>query len=99
MQKSESYKVTSAYQASGPIFVRKGVSRAQLAPNELPTILHHRLLSIRVYDGQSMMIAAATKKGKELPEVITQLFSNPAVEYLQVHNAGPGCYNCQIDRV
>ena len=93
------HQAPSAYAASGPIFVRKGVSTAQMTENELPPILAHRQLSIRAYGHGGHMMKSRVVSGKQLRKVILQLFEDNKVTYLQVHNAGPGCFNCQIDRV
>ena len=67
--------------------------------NEIPTMLLHRYLSLRVYDDRGMMIDAKTVEGINLEGAIQNIFSNATAQYIQVHNARPGCYNCQIDRI
>lgn len=92
------HDVTSPYQATGPIFVRKDAPTAFPNINEIPSFLNHRLLSLRVYDHAAMMIDAHTVKSLDLRETIDTIFTNKHASYIQVHNAGPGCYNCQVDR-
>ncbi|MCX2738549.1 DUF1203 domain-containing protein [Pontibacter anaerobius] len=89
----------SPYQASGPIFVRKNAVHANLEINEIPKMLLHRLLSLRVYDSNGMMIDARTTEGKELKEAIQDIFNNRSADYIQIHNSSPGCYNCQVNRM
>jgi hypothetical protein len=36
--------------------------------------------------------------GTELDAAIRDLFADPAVGYLHIHNARPGCHNCRVDR-
>lgn len=93
------HDVASPYQSSGPIFVRKGGMTADLPMNEIPLMLHHRLLSIRAYDAEGTMRDAKTVEGKHLVDVFATLFTNTTVHYLHLHNAGPGCYNCCVERV
>lgn len=93
------HDVNSPYKATGPIFVRQGAMNAEPKVNEIPSFLNHRLLSLRVYDCKAMMIDAHTIKGVVLRETINKIFKNKDALYIQVHNSGPGCYNCQIDRV
>ncbi len=93
------HKVSSPYQSSGPIFVRTNAEKATLAQNEIPLMLHHRLLSLRIYDKDAMMIDARTVEGKDLGGVLQDVLANGRVDYLHVHNAGPGCYNCLVRRV
>ena len=93
------HNTPSPYQACGPIFIRKNAVKAELRTNEIPKMLRHRLLSIRAYDKQGIMLNAKTSNGEILEVTIEDLFSNDAIEYLHIHNSGPGCYNCQINRV
>lgn len=93
------HNVNSPYKASGPIFVRQNAMESNIAQNEVPIMLNHRLLSLRVYNKKAMMIDARTLEGKYLKETIQDVFANINAEYIQVHNSSPGCYNCQINRV
>ncbi len=94
----EHHKTVSPYRAKGPVYIRKNAKEASLKVNEIPKMLEHRLLSLRVYNAQGMMIDARTMEGKELRVAITSIFQNKKAAYIQVHNASPGCYNCQINR-
>lgn len=93
------HEVASPYRASGPIFVREDASPARLAPGEIPTMLLHRLLSVRAYDDDAMLRASDVVQGNELTTAIERFFADVRVSYLHVHNARPGCYNCSVVRV
>ncbi len=93
------HDVDSPYRASGPIFVREHAQQAQPEPGKIPAFLLHRLLSVRAYDANAMMIDADCVPGDELATLIPRLFSDPAVRYLHVHNARPGCFNCAVERL
>ncbi|PIE32285.1 MAG: hypothetical protein CSA55_03685 [Ilumatobacter coccineus] len=93
------HKTASPYQASGPIFVRKNAKSADIGINEIPEMLVHRLLSLRAYDSQGMMIDARTVEGVELENEIQDILKDDSAKYIHIHNAGPGCYNCQVDRI
>ncbi len=92
------HKTASPYRSAGPVFVRKNAKNPDLDVNEIPGMLVHRLLSLRVYDEKGMMIAAETIAGEALKNKIEVIFSNTSASYIQVHNSGPGCYNCQVNR-
>jgi len=92
------HDVASPYRASGPIFVRAGAATARPEVNEVPAMIRSRLLSIRAYDAQAMMVAAEVAEGRELEDCIERAFSDPRVAYLHLHNARPGCYNCRVER-
>ena len=93
------HAVNSPYRASGPIFVRTNAEPAKLDANEVPELLRNRFLSIRGYDTNAMMWAADVVDGKDLEEHLWKFFSDERVEYIHIHNARPGCYNCRVDRV
>mgnify|MGYP000863725574 CR=1 FL=1 len=93
------HDVPSPYRASGPVFVRKNAETAYPAVNEIPQILQHRQLSLRAYDRAGMMVGASVAEGRDLRSALGLLFENQQVEYIQVHNAKPGCFNCTVRRV
>jgi len=92
------HDVESPYRASGPIFVRVAATTARPGANEVPEMLRARLLSIRAYDAGRMMIGAGIAEGRDLEEHIGRFFADPAVAYLDLHNARPGCFNCRVER-
>jgi len=92
------HNVNSPYKASGPIFVREKASRVKLGINEIPKMLRHRLLSVRAYSSQKLMIGAGVVQGAELESAIDSQFQNGEVEYIHIHNATPGCFNCSVHR-
>lgn len=92
------HDVLSPYRASGPVFVREGATRATPAAGEVPAMFRHRLLSLRAYDDDAMMVDATVVEGTELEASIMKLFNNAEVSYLHVHNAKPGCFNCRVER-
>ena|SRR5216684_2773906 len=91
--------VDSPYRSSGPIFGREKAEELLLSPNEIPEVVRNRLLSVRAYDEDGMMLDAAVTPGSELEPRIESLFANSRVSYLHLHNAGAGCYSCRVDRV
>lgn len=93
------HDVASPYRASGPVFIRRGVKTATPEVGEIPLMLRHRLLSVRGYDDQAMMLGAKVVIGTDLETAIEELFSDKRIDYLHIHNAGPGCYNCSVERV
>lgn len=92
------HDVASPYRASGPIFVRRGARPARLAPGEIPEMLRARLLSVRAYDAAGDLQASEVTEGATLEAAIGRLLALPAVSYLHVHNARPGCFNCRVER-
>jgi len=93
------HDVDSPYRASGPIFVRESAKEAQLEAGEIPDVVLTRMLSVRAYDGTGMMLNGEVVSGHALKSRIEELFANPKVSYLHLHNAGAGCYSSKVERV
>jgi len=92
------HAVDSPYQASGPIYVRRGARNAQLAPGEVPPYVTRRLISLRAYDADALMVAAEVVEGHEVGARLSALFEDAQVAYVHLHNARPGCYSCAAVR-
>lgn len=92
----EHLSARSPYKSSGPIFIRKNAESVQLEINQVPVMLRHRLLSVRAYNDKSLMIEADTTMGNKLESILHRQFHNESVTLIQIHNAGPGCFNCSV---
>ena len=92
------HAVQGPYKSSGPIFVRENAKEAKLSGNEIPDMLKHRFLSVRGYSDRGIMIEAETTPGSHLKTALIQQFQNKHVEYIHIHNASPGCFNCTAVR-
>lgn len=88
----------SPYRASGPIFVREAAVQTFDRTGEIPPVLRSRLLSLRAYDGEGMMVEADVVDGSRAEELIERMFANEAVETIHAHYARRGCYACKIER-
>ena len=86
------------YRAGHAIYVREGAVEAVPAIDEVPALLRRRLLSVRAFDGRGMMTDADVVEGTALEPVVERLLGDPAVAYLHLHNAKPGCYAARVDR-
>ncbi|MBV8276785.1 MAG: DUF1203 domain-containing protein [Verrucomicrobia bacterium] len=89
----------SPYHSTYAVYIRKGAAAAACYQDALPEMLRGRLLSIRAFDANDMLLGADVVEGDRGEEVIAKLFGNPDVQFLHVHFAKPGCYACRIDRV
>lgn len=88
----------SPYRASGPIYVRRNAARWH-GTDTLPACVERaRLLSLRAYDGADLIEDAAVVPPAEARARITAMLANAAIAYIHVHNAGPGCFSCRVDR-
>ena len=89
----------SPYHASGPIFVQRGATRCVMPPGEVPPYVQRQMISLRAYDHAALMREAQIAAGSEVGAQLDRLFADPAVAFVQLHNAAHGCFSCQADRV
>jgi hypothetical protein len=87
------------YRANGPIFVRKAAMETWDRVNEVPRDYLKRLLSMRAYDANNMIVTANVAQGTELLDNAKELFALSGTEYIHVHHAAFGCYHFRIDPV
>jgi hypothetical protein len=95
----EHLAVDTPYRSTHAIFVREGAKTRPPIANRIPEQLKIRLLSIRAFDTDGMMVDADVVPGEESEAVIRRLLDNQRVDYLHIHNAKPGCYAARVDRL
>lgn len=86
------------YRASHAIFIREGAQRASAFVDTIPEVMLNRLLSVRAFSKDGMMLDADVVEGHSLEPIIKRYFDDPNIEYIHVHNAKRGCYSGRIDR-
>ena len=87
----------SPYRSGGPIFVRETAGEPYDGA-EVPPVVRTRLVSLRAYDTDGMMVDAEVVEGREIEPVLERLFGRDDTAYVHVHNARRGCFSCRIDR-
>ena len=88
----------SPYRASHAIYVREGAEETYDEVDKVPEVMRTRLLSLRGFDADGMIVEADVVLGTDVESVIERLFANPEVAYIHAHNAKQGCYSGRIDR-
>ncbi len=86
------------YHASHAIFVREGATDTYDQVDQVPAVMRTRLLSLRAFDADGMMLDGDVVDGVNIEPLIARMFANLAVSYIHVHNARRGCYSGRIDR-
>jgi hypothetical protein len=82
----------SPYRSSHAIFVMEGAKGAIFGKNHIPEMLRNRLLSVRAFDANEMMVDADVVDGLDLEPIIERMFSIELVDFLHIHNAKRGCF-------
>jgi len=94
----EHLDVATPYRSRYAIYVKEHATEAHLSVNEVPDVLRHRLLSLRAFDKQGMLLDADVTEGRSVEPMIARMFERPEVDYIHVHNAKPGCFAARVDR-
>ena len=94
----EHLPVDTPYRSRHAIFVAEGAERAARHADSIPEQLRMRLLSVRAFDAEDMMIDAEVLEGTDLDAEIARMFADPRAAYLHVHNARRGCFAARVDR-
>jgi len=89
----------SPYRSSHAIFVLEGARGRYDRIDEVPEVFRPRLLSLRAFDEQGLMVDADLVDGREVEGLIERFLGNDAVAYIQAHYAKRGCYAGRIERV
>jgi hypothetical protein len=93
----EHHPVDSPYRMRFAVYVRKGETQFD-AIDEIPAQLRARMLAVRGFDANAMMVGWEMVEGSDLEGAIERLLADPKAAYLHVHFAAPGCYAARVDR-
>lgn len=94
----EHHTAASPYRAGHAIFVREGAAQARPAANEVPEVLRSRLIFLRRFDEEGMMIGADVLEGESLRAALDAAFADARTAYVHLHNAKPGCFAARVTR-
>jgi hypothetical protein len=86
------------YRSRHAIYVIEGEQRTFDGVNLVPEVMRRRLLSLRAFDAQGMMIDADVIEGRQVESLIDRLLSDPRSAYVHAHYARHGCFAARIER-
>jgi len=93
-----SHDVANPYRSSHAIFVAEADQEPARYVDEVPPVFVPRVLSLRGFDKDGMMMDAILAQKGEADAGIRKLFENPAIETIHAHNATRGCFSAKIER-
>jgi hypothetical protein len=93
-----SHDGTNPYRASHAIFVSRSATEAADYVDSIPPALDRRILSLRAFDANGMMIDAALVQPGEADPAIRKLLANAETDHIDAHNAIRGCFAARIER-
>lgn len=86
------------YEASHAIFVTGGAKDRSVSHGMIPPALDRRLLSIRAFDEDHMMVEAELVQPGACDPVLRRLFEKGNVAYVHAHYAIRGCFAAEVRR-
>jgi hypothetical protein len=86
------------YRASHAIFVLEDAQAAFDRTGEVPLSMRTRVLSLRAFDADHMMVDADVVDGRDVEGLIGRLFADSRTAYVHAHYARRGCYAARIER-
>jgi hypothetical protein len=92
------HAVANPYRASHAIFVAQSSQQRFDRVDEVPAAMRRRLLSLRAFDQDDLMIDADVVEGRDVERLIERQLGDPRVRYVHAHYAKPGCYAARIER-
>jgi hypothetical protein len=93
----EHLPVDSPYRSRHAIYIRAGETTFD-AVDSVPPMLRSRLLSLRAFDADGMLVAADVVAGDALEAALEPLLGDARTAYVHAHFARPGCYAARIER-
>ena len=93
-----SHDVAGPYRASHAIFVTETEQEPADYVDKVPPVFAPRVLSLRGFDRDGMMVEAVLTQPGEADAGIRRLFADPAIATIHAHNATRGCFAAKIER-
>ena len=94
----EHLPVATPYRSRHAIYVREIAEETAVITDALPPAMERRLLALRAFDGDHMMVEAEVVEGREAAPLIEAWLADEKVAYLHAHYARRGCFAARIDR-
>lgn len=92
------HAVDTPYRNAFAIYVRAAADRAADYVDCLPPILRARPIALRGYDCPGNLHRAALALSDNVDAMARQLLDDPAIAYIDAHNAMHGCFAARIER-
>jgi hypothetical protein len=94
----EHQSAPTPYRASHAIFVRETALQTSTLRDGLPPVMEGRVMSLRAFDADGMIVAADLAQPGETAAVVERQLADPRVAYVHAHFADYGCYAARFDR-
>lgn len=92
------HAVESPYRNAFAIYVRASAAEAADYVDCLPPVLRGRPIALRGYTAEGDLHRAALALADDVDTQVRTLLEDPAVAYIDAHNAMHGCFAARIER-
>ncbi len=92
-----SHDVTTPYRSAYAIYVGEGAVQGHYVDEPAP-VMRNRPMGLRGFDSNAMLADARLAAPGDADAAIRALFDNPAIAYIDAHNAAHGCFAARIER-
>jgi len=93
-----SHDVATPFRSAYAIYVREGAAEAPVYVDSTPPFLDHRTLGLRGFDKDGMLRRASVAGPSEADGALRALLEHDEVAYIDIHNAGAGCFMARAER-
>lgn len=93
-----SHDVATPYRSTYAIYVRETADGAAVFDDQTPPVFEGRPLGLRAFGSDGMLKSAMLALPGEADEKIRALLEDPAVHYIDAHNAAHGCFAARVER-
>lgn len=93
-----SHDGNNPYRASHAIFVSEAAVAAASYEDEVPPALERRILSLRAFDRNGMMVDAALAQPGEADPILRRMLAIDAIDHVDAHTAIRGCFMARAER-
>ena len=93
-----SHDVATPYRSAYAIYIRENAAVAAAYEDETPPLVEGRPLGLRGFGADGNLKNALLALPGEADAKIRELLADPAIAYIDAHNAAHGCFAARIDR-
>jgi hypothetical protein len=93
-----SHDVATPYRSAYAIYIRENVDQAAAFEGRTPPIFEGRPLGLRGFGADGNIKNALLALPGEADAKIRELLTDPAIAYIDAHNAAHGCFAARVNR-
>lgn len=93
-----SHDVATPYRSAYAIYVRENADQPAVYEDRTPPVFEGRPLGLRGFGADGNLKNALLALPGEADEKIRELLDDPAIAYIDAHNAAHGCFAARIER-